>query len=198
MFEFLKPGYFDRSYYSFKAHYGLQRKVDMWQGPVQRSVTMPLKAEEIIEIRNAVSLKDIESVCAKYNISERDVSILLSTLTAMCLINISVSLKNLYRRMLSLCLKMSAWTLSQRYINDVLYPMADEQLRLYTELEEQYITEFEGQEVSVLNKLTLYTRLSQIAGGFIPYEDDETGERTPVSNWQESKSRGSYRRAHAL
>lgn len=181
MFEFLKPGYFDRSYYSFKAHYGLQRKVDMWQGPVQRSVTMPLKAEEIIEIRNAVSLKDIESVCAKYNISERDVQYIVEHPDCNVPYKYLGELKELIQKDAFFVSKDECLDLEPKIYKRRIIPMADEQLRLYTELEEQYITEFEGQEVSVLNKLTLYTRLSQIAGGFIPYEDDETGERMPVS-----------------
>lgn len=181
MFEFLKPGYFDRSFYSFKAHYGLQRKVDMWQGPVQRAVTMPLKAEEIREIREAVSAKDIESVCAKYGISERDVQYIVD--------NPSCDVPYKYLGELKESIQNDAFFISKDECLDLepkiykrrVIPMDDEQLRLYTELEEQYITEFEGQEVSVLNKLTLYTRLSQICGGFIPYEDEETGLWKPTS-----------------
>ena len=181
MFEFLKPGYFDRSFYSFKAHYGLQRKVDMWQGPVQRAVTMPLKAEEIKEIREAVSAKDIESVCAKYGISERDVQYIVD--------NPSCDVPYKYLGELKESIQNDAFFISKDECLDLepkiykrrVIQMDDEQLRLYTELEEQYITEFEGQEVSVLNKLTLYTRLSQICGGFIPYEDEETGLWKPTS-----------------
>lgn len=181
MFEFLKPGYFDRSFYSFKAHYGLQRKVDMWQGQIQRSVTMPLKAEEIKEIREAVSAKDIESVCAKYGISERDVQYIVE--------NPSCDVPYKYLGELKEAIQNDAFFISKDECLDLepkiykrrVIQMDDEQLRLYTELEEQYITEFEGQEVSVLNKLTLYTRLSQICGGFIPYEDEETGLWKPTS-----------------
>ena len=153
----------------------------MWQGPVQRSVTMPLKAEEIIEIRNAVSLKDIESVCAKYNISERDVQYIVEHPDCNVPYKYLGELKELIQNDSFFVSKDECLDLEPKIYKRRIIPMADEQLRLYTELEEQYITEFEGQEVSVLNKLTLYTRLSQIAGGFIPYEDDETGERMPVS-----------------
>lgn len=180
MFEFLKPGYFDRSYYSFKAHYGLQRKVDMWQGPVQRSVTMPLKAEEIKEIRDTALAKDIESVCAKYNITERDVRYLLDNPDCNVPYKYLGELKESIQKDAFFVAKDDCLDLEPKIYKRRIIPMDDEQLRLYTELEEQYITEFEGQEVSVLNKLTLYTRLSQIAGGFIPYEDEETGVWSPV------------------
>lgn len=180
MFEFLKPGYFNRSYYSFKAHYGLQRKVDMWQGQIQRSVTMPLKAEEILEIREAVNAKDIESVCAKYGITERDVQYIVDNPDCNVPYKYLGELKESIQNDAFFVSKDECLDLDPKIYKRRIIQMEDEQLRLYTELEEQYITEFKDQEVSVLNKLTLYTRLSQIAGGFIPYEDEESGLWKPT------------------
>lgn len=180
MFEFLKPGYFNRTYYSFKAHYGLQRKVDMWQGQIQRSVTMPLKAEEIMEIREAVSAKDIESVCAKYGITERDVQYIVDNPDCNVPYKYLGELKESIQNDAFFVSKDECLDLDPKIYKRRIIQMEAEQLRLYTELEEQYITEFKDQEVSVLNKLTLYTRLSQIAGGFIPYEDEDTGLWKPT------------------
>lgn len=180
MFEFLKPGYFGRTYYSFKAHYGLQRKIDMWQGAVQRAVTLALKPEEIAEIRGHAKDTDIYTLCSKYGITERDVQYIIDNPACNVPYKYLGELKEIINKDAFFVSKDDCLDLEPKIYKRRIIPMDPEQIRLYTELEEQYITEFEGQEVSVLNKLTLYTRLSQIAGGFIPYEDDETGERKPV------------------
>jgi len=180
MFEFLKPGYFGRSYYSFKAHYGLEKKVDMWQGSVQRSVTMPLKPDEIKEIRNAEG-DDYYSICAKYGLRESDVQYIKDHPDC------TVPYKHLEE--LKAAIEPTAFFVSKDECLDLepkiykrrVIQMDEEQERLYSELEAQYITEFKDQEVSVLNKVVLYTRLSQICGGFLPYEDEETGLRTATS-----------------
>ena len=180
MFEFLKPSYFNRTYYSFKAHYGLEKKVDMWQGAVQRSVTMPLKPEEIKEIRAAEG-DDYYAICAKYGLKESDVQYIKDHEDCTVPYKYLEELKELIAPTSFFVRKDECLDLEPKIYKRRVIQMDDEQQRLYSELEHQYITEFRDQEVSVLNKVVLYTRLSQICGGFIPYEDDETGEKTATS-----------------
>jgi len=180
MFEFLKPGFFNRSYYSFKAHYGLEKRVEMWQGAVQRAVTMPLKPEEIKEIRSAEG-DDYYSVCAKYGIKESDVAYIKEHPDCSVPYKHLDELKEAINKDAFFVSKDECLDLEPKIYKRRVIQMDDEQMRLYNELEQVYLTEFKDQEVSVLNKVVLYTRLSQICGGFLPYEDDETGVKTATS-----------------
>lgn len=180
MFEFLKPSYFNRTYYSFKAHYGLEKKVDMWQGAVQRSVTMPLKPEEIMEIRLAAG-DDYYAICAKYGLKESDVQYIKEHTDCTVPYKYLDELKELIAPSAFFVSKDECLDLEPKIYKRRIILMCEEQQRLYDELEKVYITEFKDQEVSVLNKVVLYTRLSQICGGFLPYEDEETGEKHATS-----------------
>jgi SNF2 family DNA or RNA helicase len=67
----------------------------------------------------------------------------------------------------------------------VICEMSAEQKRVYKELQKKLITEYEGKELSVANKVALTTRLQQITSGFFPHDDKIYNEEEDV--WELKK-----------
>ena len=180
MFEFLKPNYFDRSYYAFKAHFTIEQKMVIYQGNIMRTITTPLK--DINKIKEMVKTSEgAIQAQVDYGISEDNIAY----------IRQHSDLSMPYKYLDELKSKMSevsffknindCFDLPPKVYKHVLVSLNDEQKKMYESLEKEYIAEYNGKTITVLNKITLYTRLSQLASGFMPFEDDETG-KTEVKN----------------
>ena len=175
MAEFLQPGYFKRTYFAFKAHYGLQRKIDVHQGSVIRQVSVPLKLEELRDIERLDTL----AACQKYNMRESDVEYIKANKPEYSYKHLD-ELRKEINQFAFFVTKDECLDLAPKIYKRRVVEMSTEQLRVYTDLEKEFISNYSGKDLSVLNKVALYTRLSQIAGGFFPYaeEDEMTGEFT--------------------
>lgn len=57
--------------------------------------------------------------------------------------------------------------------------MNDEQTRIYSELKTKMVSEYEGVEITVINKLALSVRFRQIVGGFFPESSQLIGKKNP-------------------
>ena len=175
MAEFLKPNFFDRTFFAFKAHYGIQRQIDVHQGQLVRKVHVPLKREEIAEIANMDTL----AACQKYGMRESDVEYIKANKPEHSYKHLD-ELKERINEFAFFVSKDECLDLEPKIYKQRLVEMTPEQVVAYSNLEKEFITEYQGKELTVLNKVALYTRLSQIAGGFFPYaeEDEMTGEFT--------------------
>ena len=174
MFEFLKTDYFGRPYYSFKAHYTLEQNMQIWQGNICRTITTTAKDIKAIAEKCSTPEGVIE-VQATLGLSPADIQY----------IQEHPELQLPYKYLDELKEKMSevsffkraneCFDLPPKIYEHVNVEMNEEQQRAYKQLEEDYIAEYEGKTIPVLNKITLYTRLSQLAGGFLPFTDEESG-----------------------
>lgn len=185
MFYFLKPNFFGRNYYAFKAHFGIEAKMtilirskslDPSAEPKEQEVTRPLHKNEIALIHEKLSSgTPFLEVAKDYGMKPEDVLYLQSHPEC------DVPYKNLAELKASIApytfivKKKDCYDLPDKTYKKVLIELTDEQKRLYTELKEEYITKFYDSEVSIRQKIALYIRLSQIVGGFLPYEDEATG-----------------------
>ena len=175
MAEFLKPNFFGRTYWSFKAHFGLQRKLNVQQGSVIRQVNVGLKPADLLDIQKLT----VEAACQKYGMKESDVEYIHANKPEHSYKYLD-ELKDKIKEFAYFVTKDECLDLEPKIYKRRVVQMSDEQIKAYTDLEKEYITMYEGKQLSVLNKVALYTRLSQIAGGFFPYTetDEDTGEFT--------------------
>jgi SNF2 family DNA or RNA helicase len=173
MAEFLQPNFFNRTYFAFKAHYGIQRQIDVHQGQLIRKVSVPLKLEEIKSIYEMDTL----AACQKFGMRESDVEYIKQNKPEHSYKHLD-ELKERIKEFAFFVTKDECLDLEPKIYKRRVVEMSDEQKASYLGLENEFITEYAGKELSVLNKVALYTRLSQIAGGFFPFteENEETGE----------------------
>lgn len=173
MAEFLQPNFFNRTYFAFKAHYGIQRQIDVHQGQLIRKVSVPLKLEEIKSIYEMDTL----AACQKFGMRESDVEYIKQYKPEHSYKHLD-ELKERIKEFAFFVTKDECLDLEPKIYKRRVVEMSDEQKASYLGLENEFITEYAGKELSVLNKVALYTRLSQIAGGFFPFaeENEETGE----------------------
>lgn len=173
MAEFLQPNFFNRTYFAFKAHYGIQRQIDVHQGQLIRKVSVPLKLEEIKSIYEMDTL----AACQKFGMRESDVEYIKQYKPEHSYKHLD-ELKERIKEFAFFVTKDECLDLEPKIYKRRIVEMSDEQKASYLGLENEFITEYAGKELSVLNKVALYTRLSQIAGGFFPFaeENEETGE----------------------
>lgn len=177
MFEFLKPDYFGRPYYSFKAHYTIEQKMQIWQGNVCRTITTTAKDIKTIaeKCRTPEGMSEVQ---VSLGITPADLMYIQSHPDLQMPYKYLNELKEMMQKVAFFKKSSECFDLPPKIYEHVNVEMNDEQRRMYQELEQEYITEYEGKSVPVLNKITLYTRLSQLAGGFLPFTDDDTGEVT--------------------
>lgn len=173
MAEFLQPNFFNRTFFAFKAHYGIQRQIDVHQGQLIRKVSVPLKLEEIKSIYEMDTL----AACQKFGMRESDVEYIKQNKPEHSYKHLD-ELKERIKEFAFFVTKDECLDLEPKIYKRRVVEMSDEQKSSYLGLEKEFITEYAGKELSVLNKVALYTRLSQIAGGFFPFteENEETGE----------------------
>lgn len=183
MFEFLKPDYFGRPYYSFKAHYTIEQKMQVWQGNVCRTISTT--AKDIVKLAELCKTTEgLIEAQATYGISAADLMYLQTHPDMTMPYKYLDELKADMSKVAFFKKSSECFDLPPKIYEHVNVEMNDEQRRVYQQLENEYIAEYSGKEVTVLNKITLYTRLSQLAGGFLPFTDDESGsvELTPIGN----------------
>jgi SNF2 family DNA or RNA helicase len=176
MFYFLKSNFFGRTYYAFKAHHGIEAKMVIFIAGIQKNITRPIKKAEIEAIHQGLEAgQSFLAIAEKYQVKEEDVLYLKSHPDC------DVPYKNLQELKQSIApysfivKKKDCYDLPDKTYKKVIVDLTDEQKRLYEELKSEYITMFYDSEVTVHQKIALYTRLSQIVGGFLPYTDEVSG-----------------------
>lgn len=178
MFYFLQPNFFGRTYYSFKAHYGIEAKMEIFIKGRAQKITKPLSKREIASVQTMLNdgVHFLE-VADKVGLKPEDVLYLKSNPDCTVPYKNLMELKKTIAPYAFFARKKDCYDLPDKTYEKVLVQATDEQTRLYNDLSNEYITQFYDSEVSVQQKVALYIRLSQITGGFLPYEDEETGAK---------------------
>lgn len=174
MFYFLKPDFFGRTFYSFKAHFGIEAVMQIYVKGVERKITKLATRTDIRRIRKL--LEEGESFLAiaeKTNVRPEDVLYLQAHPDCEVPYKNLSELKKTIAPFAFYARKKDCYDLPPKTYEKIIVELTKEQRRLYEDLKNEYITQFYDAEVSVAQKVALYTRLSQIAGGFLPYEDEE-------------------------
>ena len=175
MFEFLQHNYFGRDFNSFQGRYGLQIRSTI--PGTRRGYFRSIQPSEMESIRKyhaaGKSFDDISRIMAVSESSARFISNNPS---------LKVPYKNLdelksliskvsYQVLKKDCLDLPPKTYEKLYVDP-----SDDQLRIYKELKKDLEAEYGHGTLSVLNSISLLTRLQQVTGGFFPAQLDEDGK----------------------
>ena len=172
MFEFLKHDYFGMNYYAFKAHFGIEIR-DTHPG-TGRNYLRNIKPSEITSIRKyAEQGKDPETIGYILGTSESNVRFILENPKLQTSYKHLDILKKSIEPFSYIVKKEDCLDLPPKIYETLYVEMNSEQKRIYKELVDKYLTEYDDHELSVLNKVTLIGRLQQITGGFFPYKEEE-------------------------
>jgi SNF2 family DNA or RNA helicase len=164
LFEFLRPNYFNRNYYSFRAHYGM-----FWQMVVEnsgraRAIEILINPEIWARIKQIIVFAEAHSL---FGVTEATFNYIHSQEKYDGPFKNVDELKKLMEpvasfRTIEECVDMPGQLYTRR-----LLEMGDDQKRVYKDMETQLLAEYQNKIVDAKSKLTAYIRLQQIASGFI-------------------------------
>ena len=168
-FEFLRPGYWGgSSYYAFRSRYGLE---SLQANPYGGRYKRPVKPAEIKRIRRMAGRHSPEEIAVCMAMPAGDIRYILQR----------PELDVPYKHLDELKVAIQAASVQVRKIDALDIPpkiytvleidMSREQKRIYSQLKKEMLAEHQGKELAVKTKLTLVTRLQQVAGGFFPQND---------------------------
>lgn len=179
-FEFLEHDYFKCNYFIFQHRYGIMMKQQnrasgkYYHAPIdQKTWSMAKSAIKKMRERRGGNLypDDYASLSALTSITEDNIKF----------IDESEQI-TLYKRMDELRSKIEPVTVSikkedcldlpEKIYEPMFVQLSPEQKKLYKNMAAQMYAEYGEQELSVTNKMVLALRLSQICGGFFPYQPD--------------------------
>lgn len=172
MFEFLSPGFFGLDFFTFKIHYGIERKMQI--PGTNRYYFRKIKKQEIESIRRYHAQGfSIPLIASKMSVSESSVKFLIDNK------HINSPYKHLdeLKEKISTCsfivLKKDCLDLPPKIYEEIRVKLNDEQKKVYQEMKKELFSTYNGKELSVINKIALILRLQQITGGFFPYDDTD-------------------------
>jgi len=181
-FEFLKANYFDTTFFIFKRRYGIMMKgtnrqtgksfntlIDERTFNITKAKVKKLKEERGVD---ELCDRDYEMLAAIMDISEKNVRFIAKAPKYTRFKRVE-ELKEMIAPITYSIKKEQCLDLPAKVYEPIYLEMGKEQKRIYVNLKQQLIAEFEGQELTVQNKVALTVRLMQVCGGFFPYKDDE-------------------------
>jgi len=169
IFEFLKPNYFGRNYYSFQAHFGMfyTMIIEMQLPNGQKgykSISVMINKEIWEKIKACTTYKE---AYALYGVSQDTYQEIQGQIKYEGPYKHADELKRLIEpvsmfRTLDECVDMPG-----RLYEREMLDMSLEQARLYKEMERELITQYDKYESSAASKMVAYIRLQQITSGFL-------------------------------
>lgn len=170
IFEFLRPNYFGRNYYSFQAYYGLYYTMIIEQfdpatgKPSLRSFPALIKQPIWEQIR---ACKNFSQAFAEFGIREDTYRDVMAQERYEGPYRHADELKKLIEpisifKTLEACVDMPGQSYERKMLD-----MTPEQARIYKEMEHDLLAQYEKYESSAASKMVAYIRLQQITSGFI-------------------------------
>lgn len=180
MFQFLKLNYFGCNFFIFQARHGV-----MMQGINERTggryktlidektwnIVLSLLKKQL-ELRGSAGLmdSDFEDVAGGMSISEKNVRFIWKQKEFKKFKKLD-ELKKLIDPVTSYATKKDCLDLPEKVYETVYLEMSKEHRKVYNTLKSKLLVEYEGKDLTVVNKVALTTRLMQIAGGYFPYTE---------------------------
>jgi len=181
MFEFLEPGFFGMDFFSFKMRYGIERKMSV--PGTSRSFYRKIKKSEIDSVHGYHKIgKSVEDIAAIMSIAESSVRFLLDNPHIRAPYKNLEQLKAKIAPVSVIVKKSDCLDLPPKIYEELRVTMSVDQARVYKEMKRELFSEYEGRELTALNKISLILRLQQITGGFFPCTnpEDDSKELVPI------------------
>jgi len=175
MAEFLQHNLFGLTYSAFCARYGLQRTDYVPNTAKQFRRALSLQEMQRIRQNHEKGIAPV-STCAYFSITNDDYLYVVKHPDIQVPYKNLPELKETMRTFAFTRRKEDCLSLPPKIYTHLTVDMTPEQKEAYTTLAKDLVAEYAGKELSVLNKISLVTRLSQIAGGFFPSNDGEPAQ----------------------
>jgi SNF2 family DNA or RNA helicase len=176
--EFLKKNYFHCSYFIFQHRYGLMMKdSNPWNGKMYHTLinekTFKLvkdKLKKITEERNGFLMPDdYLTISVMYGISIENVKYIMNQKEYTTFQKLD-ELKAYIANDIYAVKKEDCLDLPEKIYERIDVHLTKEQRQIYDNLKTELLAQYQDQEITVVNKIVLTTRLMQIVGGFFPYK----------------------------
>lgn len=176
--EFLQPFMWRLSYFAFKARYGLNIRMQL-EGRMREGepeyCTKLMRKQDIARLHEQIRAGfRLEDIAAKNRVSLQVVTYLNAHPDCHVPYKNLAELKEKISAFSFTVLKKDCYDLPEKQYVTVPVLLSKEQRALYTALKKDLYAQYEGKELDVTIKLALLTRLTQITGGFFPYNEGET------------------------
>ena len=179
-FEFLHHNYLGLDYFSFRNHYGIETRVSLPGN--YRGYTRKITSKEINSVRVYIDQgKSVEEVARIMAISESSVRFLKDNRSVMAPYKNLDELKSRIAPISFIVRKADCLDLPPKVYEKIYVELNSEQQQAYKALSKELCASYNGTELSVLNKVSLLGRLSQITGGFFPASQAEGEKTTPFA-----------------
>lgn len=176
-FEFLKVNFFERDYFFFKNHYGILIKKS-FQGR-SFNVTLDERIFNIIKNRlkiynsdNKLTHRILEDMSAQYGVKISDIMII----NKMDKFTGYKNLKELKEKISPVTFfvkKEDCLDLPDKVFEKLYCPMGTHQKEIYKTLKRNMYAEYEGKEITIINKVVMALRLQMVTGGLFPWLDTD-------------------------
>ncbi len=181
MFEFLKANYFGCNFFVFQHRYGIMMKgTNPHTGGRFTTIIdektyniVAHKIKKMLESRGGTGLMpdDYEAISVICGVSEKNVHFI-SANPVYARFKKLDELRELIAPDVYSVKKVDCLDLPPKVYEKLEVDMSKEQARIYNNLKTELLAQYEGQELTVKNKVALTTRLLQVCGGFFPFVDE--------------------------
>jgi SNF2 family DNA or RNA helicase len=170
LFEFLRPNFFNRNYYSFSNHYGMFSSLVVNDNIIK----VPLSKDIWEAVKQIMSYGEANAI---FGVTEDTFNVIHSQDKYEGPYKHAQELRKLIEpvsifKRLEECVDMPKQTTITRELI-----MSDDIEKCYTDMQDELLAEYEGHTTTAKSKLTALIRLQQICSGFIvekePEEDEE-------------------------
>ncbi len=187
-FEFLKHNYFDCNYFIFKHRYGVMMKgTNQYTGKSFQTLIdekcfaiVKSKLKKIKESRNGKLMPDdylqISVMCG---VSEKNVRFI-DRQEKFARYKRLDELRDIIKPVVFSIKKSECLDLPPKIYETKYVDMTKDQRRIYNELKKNFLVKYDGVELSVQHKIVVHTRLMQICGGFLPYDDEKEPDKRHI------------------
>lgn len=172
MMEFLEHNYLGLDYYSFKNHYGIEKRTNIPGS--YKSYTRKITTKEIANVRQYLARgKSIEETANIMSLSESSIRFLKDNPLVQAPYKNLDELKAKIAPISFIIRKIDCLDLPPKIYEKLYVELSNDQKVAYKTLIKELSAEYNGAQLNVLNKLTLLGRLGQICGGFFPSNNEQ-------------------------
>jgi SNF2 family DNA or RNA helicase len=191
MMEFLKTGYFGCNYFIFQHRYGILIKgSNQFSGARYNALIDEKMYAWVSSMITATKEQrggklmpdDYDTIATIRGTSEKNVRFIEQNPTFTKYKRLD-ELRDYMAKDVYSVKKQDCLDLPDKVYERIYVDMTAEQKRIYKNLKQELMAEYDGKELTVANKVALTTRLMQIIGGFFPYM--EMKPRFDGKNWIE-------------
>jgi SNF2 family DNA or RNA helicase len=169
MFEFLKKDYFKMSYYSFRSYFGLERQDYVRE--TSKRFYRKLSVKEIEQIKKLIKNGfGFEYISNTFGVSSSNIEYIGNNPDINTPYKNMHVLKKTIQKDSFIVRKKDCLDLPDKVYKTIPVELTKEQRKVYKEMQKNCLAVYGNKVLTAKTKLAVLVRLSQIVGGFFPYD----------------------------